>query len=136
MDVIADGDINITSLTETAQKLLSRVSQLEETREVSTADLRVAMDTMWVFSCGVEICTMQLGFAMLEAGFVREQNVVATYMKNIVDFLISIFAATLGSYNIAYPDESVFMPEVSTDLQHHILRKNYFFHVLFQGALP
>ena len=74
--------------------------------KVSTLDLQTAMDTMWIFSCGVEICTMQLGFAMLEAGFVREQNVVATYMKNIVDFLISIFAATMGSYNLAYPEES------------------------------
>mmetsp|Transcript_55857 Transcript_55857/g.130731 ORF Transcript_55857/g.130731 Transcript_55857/m.130731 type:complete len:817 (+) Transcript_55857:69-2519(+) len=125
---------NVTALQELAESLADRITMLEIEQNATSFDLQTAMDTMWIFSCGVEICTMQLGFAMLEAGFVREQNVVATYMKNIVDFLISIFAATMGSYNLAYPDDEVYIPEVNTAPEHHAIRTAFFFHLLFQGT--
>jgi len=124
----------VTALQHLAEGLALRISDLEATQDSSSEELRTAMDTMWIFSCGVEIATMQLGFAMLEAGFVREQNVVATYMKNIVDFLISIFAATMGSYNLAYPLEEIYLPEVGTTIEHHNIRTSFFFHLLFQGT--
>lgn len=45
---------------------------------------------------------MQLGFAQLEAGCMRQKNVVATYMKNIIDFVLGALLALAVGYGIAY----------------------------------
>lgn len=49
--------------------------------------LAAAVDTAWVLASATFVIMMQLGFAMLEAGTVNEHNVIATYAKNILDFV-------------------------------------------------
>ena len=59
-------------------------------------------DTLWLMLCGFLVFLMQLGFAQLEAGLMRQKNVVATYMKNIIDFVIGALLALVVGYGIAY----------------------------------
>jgi hypothetical protein len=46
------------------------------------------IDTGWIVLCGTLILLMQVGFAMLESGMVRENNVIATLSKNLFDFIL------------------------------------------------
>ena len=60
--------------------------------ETSIADIVTAIDTIWVILAGVLVFFMQMGFAMLEAGFIRVKNTVNVLMKNIMDFCIASVA--------------------------------------------
>ena len=57
-------------------------------RGASCQGVNDALDTIWVVICATLVMMMQLGFAMLESGSVREHNVVATLAKNVLDVLI------------------------------------------------
>ena len=59
-------------------------------------------DTMWVIITATLIVFMQLGFAMLEAGSVRSHNAIATYAKNILDFIHGVIVAIGFSFWVAY----------------------------------
>lgn len=88
-----------------------------------------AVDTAWVIACATFVVMMQLGFAMLEAGTVNEHNVIATFAKNILDFLVgTITAATFGYAlaNGAHPLLSEFQTR-----RHHI---DFFFYLCFQAT--
>eukprot|EP00971_Amphidinium_carterae_P281765 5593544-Amphidinium_carterae.1 len=58
-------------------------------QNATSFDLQTAMDTMWIFSCGVEICTMQLGFAMLEA-LPPRMNITQKERLCMVEFSIAL----------------------------------------------
>ena len=45
---------------------------------------------------------MQLGFAMLEMGMCRQNNVVATYAKNILDVVCGAFVSYIWGFELAY----------------------------------
>lgn len=62
-----------------------------------------ALDAAWVLSSMILVMLMQLGFAMLEAGIVREQNVVSTYAKNILDVTVGMLVSGMGGFSLAYP---------------------------------
>ncbi|KAL1514907.1 hypothetical protein AB1Y20_003987 [Prymnesium parvum] len=68
----------------------------------TTAELRSATNTSWVLSSVALVVLMQLGFAMLESGSVRSHNVIATYMKNLLDFVVGTSVACTVGYYIAY----------------------------------
>ena len=55
----------------------------------STADLSLAMDTMWVVVAAVLVIFMQAGFAMLEVGFSRMKNVGSVVAKILVNLAIA-----------------------------------------------
>ena len=55
----------------------------------STADLSLAMDTMWVVLAAVLVIFMQAGFAMLEVGFSRMKNVGSVVAKILVNLAIA-----------------------------------------------
>ena len=72
----------------------------------STADLSLAMDTMWVIVAAVLVIFMQAGFAMLEVGFSRMKNVGSVVAKILVNLAIAAllfwavgFAITFGTGN-------------------------------------
>ena len=48
------------------------------------------MNTLFVVFCGVLVMWMTAGFAMVEAGYVREKNVVNQCAKNIGLFAICL----------------------------------------------
>mmetsp|Transcript_63088 Transcript_63088/g.150372 ORF Transcript_63088/g.150372 Transcript_63088/m.150372 type:complete len:813 (+) Transcript_63088:14-2452(+) len=129
-----DHEVNLTALKELASSLASELAREQAVRSDVVHVLSSALDTIWIFACGVEILGMQLGFAMLEAGMVRERNVVATYLKNVIDFLLNILAAVLGSFSLAYPDAPGYLLFTEPTEAHHWLREQFFFHLLFQGT--
>ena len=48
-------------------------------------ELQAAIDFFWVFYTAVGILSLQMGFAMLEAGTVQAKNVKSVLMKNLTD---------------------------------------------------
>ena len=55
----------------------------------STADLKVALDTVWVMVGGMLVFFMNLGFGCVESGFCRAKNCVNILSKNFVVFAVS-----------------------------------------------
>jgi hypothetical protein len=127
-----------------------RLMELAGTQE----GVLLPMDAAWVLSCATLVFLMQLGFAQLEvtcnprractsvpasplttltvynprraqSGMCRPKNVIATYMKNIIDFVLGTFC-TLGiGYSIAYPQR----PFID-----NIEAWKFFFHLVFQAT--
>ena len=77
------------------------------------------------------ILLMQLGFAMLEAGSVRSHNAIATYAKNILDFVHGSIMAIMISYWIANRVHP--LTEHSED-EAGILHRKFFQYLAFQAT--
>ena len=85
--------------------LEARVAELlaaTATLSTTTHQLADATDTSWVLNAAALVILMQQGFAMLEAGTVRAHNVIATYAKNILDFVLGTIVASTFGYWISY----------------------------------
>ncbi|MFI3265974.1 MAG: ammonium transporter [Rikenellaceae bacterium] len=60
-------------------------------------DLMKSVDTIWVLLGAMLVFIMQLGFAMVEAGFTRSKNTTNILMKNLLDFSVgSVMFWALG----------------------------------------
>ena len=70
------------------------------------------MNTLFIVFCGVLVMWMSAGFAMLEAGFVRDKNVVVQCAKNVGLFAIASTAFVLCGYGIMFPNGSWLLPGV------------------------
>ena len=70
------------------------------------------MNSLFILFCGVLVMWMTAGFAMLEAGFVREKNVVTQCAKNIGLFAIASTAFVLSGYGIMFPNGSWILPGI------------------------
>lgn len=65
----------------------------------------MAVDTIWVLLAAILIFMMQMGFAMVEAGFTRAKNTANILMKNLLDFCFgTILFWILGYYIMFGPD--------------------------------
>lgn len=64
----------------------------------STADLKVALDTVWVLFAAFLVFFMNAGFCMLETGFCRQKNAVNILAKNLIVFALS----TIGYWVIGF----------------------------------
>jgi Amt family ammonium transporter len=65
---------------------------------VNVANLKVALDTVWVLIAAFLVFFMQAGFGMVEAGFIRAKNTCNILMKNFLDFCM----ASLGFFIFGY----------------------------------
>ena len=70
------------------------------------------MNTLFIVFCGVLVMWMTAGFAMIEAGFVREKNVINQCAKNIGLFPIAASAFVLCGYGIMFPNGSWMVPGI------------------------
>jgi ammonium transporter, Amt family len=68
----------------------------------STSALKLSVDTSWVLITGFLVFFMQCGFAMLEAGLVRQTGVVNTLAENFVDAAITLLAWWATGFAIAF----------------------------------
>jgi len=72
----------------------------------TTGELRLSIDTGWVLMTGFLIFFMQCGFAMLEAGLVRQTAVVNTLAENFVDAATTLLAWWATGFAIAFGTSS------------------------------
>lgn len=63
------------------------VTQLNKSEVSSTYDLN-SQDSAWILLCGYTIFTMQIGFALFEAGVISKKNRVNIMTKNVVDLVL------------------------------------------------
>ncbi|MDX2257165.1 MAG: ammonium transporter [Pseudanabaenaceae cyanobacterium bins.39] len=68
----------------------------------TTESLRLSIDTSWVLITGFLVFFMQCGFAMLEAGLVRQTGVVNTLAENFIDAAITLLAWWMTGFAIAF----------------------------------
>lgn len=67
-----------------------------------TNNLRVSIDTTWVLLTGFLVFFMQTGFAMLEAGLIRQRGVVNALLENFVDAATTILVWWAVGFGIAF----------------------------------
>jgi len=73
-----------------------------ESLSKTTTELRLSVDTSWVLLTGFLVFFMQCGFAMLEAGLVRQTSVVNTLAENFVDAATTLLAWWATGFAIAF----------------------------------
>lgn len=89
-----------------------------------------ALDTAWVILTSIFIFLMQLGFAMLEAGSVRENSVIGTYMKNLLDLSLGTLASAFFGFFIAYGNFPITIT-VEESTEYH---RKFFSYIAFQST--
>ncbi len=80
----------------------------------STADLSLAMDTMWVVIAAVLVIFMQAGFAMLEVGFSRMKNVGSVVAKILVNLAIAALLFWAVGFAFTFSDGGALNPIIGT----------------------
>ena len=75
-----------------------------QAQQASSGVSPFVMNTLFIVFCGILVMWMTAGFAMLEAGFVREKNVVSQCAKNIGLFAIASTAFILSGYGLMFPN--------------------------------
>ncbi|WP_342078691.1 ammonium transporter [Yoonia sp. SS1-5] len=83
-----------------------------QAQQASSGVSPFVMNTMFIVFCGVLVMWMTAGFAMLEAGFVREKNVVTQCAKNIGLFAIASTAFVLSGYGLMFPNGNWMLPGI------------------------
>ncbi|OLP19309.1 ammonium transporter [Leptolyngbya sp. 'hensonii'] len=73
-----------------------------ESLSAQTTQLQLSIDTTWVLIAGFLVFFMQTGFALLEAGLVRQSAVVNTLLENFIDAAVTILAWWAVGFAIAF----------------------------------
>ena len=71
-------------------------------------DTKVVLDTLWVLLAGMLVFFMNLGFAMVEAGFARVKNTVNILSKNFIVFAISSLGFFVLGWGLMFGDGNGF----------------------------
>jgi Amt family ammonium transporter len=89
---------------EVLEKLEAATTALAAAQE--SADLAQFMtNNMWIFISAALVFIMHLGFASLEAGFVRKKNVVNILFKNCMIIAIGLLTYCLVGFDLMYPGD-------------------------------
>lgn len=70
--------------------------------DLKIADLKIAIDTVWVTIACALIFFMNIGFAFLESGLCRNKNVVSILTKNLSVFGIALISYWVLGFGIQY----------------------------------
>ena len=68
------------------------------------ADMKVALDTMWVLLTAFLVFFMNAGFAMFESGLCRSKNAVNILAKNVLVFAVASLAYWLVGFALMFGD--------------------------------
>ncbi|KAF4699293.1 hypothetical protein FOZ63_005368 [Perkinsus olseni] len=102
----ATDELNTADLLREYRLLQARVVDLESSSrslQSTTEDgLKAATDTIWLLVCGALVMFMQAGFASLEAGAVRVNNVQSILLKNLLDVCVGTLFWWAFGFAIAY----------------------------------
>jgi Amt family ammonium transporter len=74
----------------------------------SVAELKVAVDTVWVLVAAFLVFFMNLGFAMVESGLNRAKNCVNILAKNFVVFAVSTLGFLFVGWGLMFGDGNGF----------------------------
>jgi Amt family ammonium transporter len=77
-------------------------AQEEFDAAAAVEDLTSGLDQLWLMLAAFLVFFMQLGFAMVESGFVRSKNTTNILMKNVLDACIGGLAFFAIGYGLAY----------------------------------
>lgn len=69
---------------------------------LTVADIKIAIDTMWVLSTAFLVFFMNLGFAAVESGMCRAKNCVNILSKNFIVFAVSSIAFWIVGWGIMF----------------------------------
>ncbi len=72
-------------------------------------DMQIIIDTIWVLVTAKMVFFMNLGFAMVEAGFARAKNCVNILSKNFVVFAVSSLGFLLLGWGLMFGDGTPFV---------------------------
>lgn len=75
----------------------------------TTADLKVALDTLWVAIAAFLVFFMNAGFCMLETGFCRQKNAVNVLAKNLIVFALATVAFWAIGFGLMFGDGNGFI---------------------------
>lgn len=76
--------------------------------EANTFNLLFGLDTLWVLVSGIFVFFMQIGFALLEAGFARSKNTINILLKNTLDFCMSILCFYIIGFGLMHGGSDLF----------------------------
>ncbi len=74
----------------------------------TTAELKVALDTLWVAVAAFLVIFMNAGFGMLETGMCRQKNAVNILSKNLIVFALATLAFYVIGFGIMFGDGNDF----------------------------
>jgi Amt family ammonium transporter len=74
---------------------------------MSPAELKVALDTVWVLVAGFLVFWMNAGFGLVEAGLCRKKNAVMILSKNFVVFGISTIGFWALGFGLMFADGGI-----------------------------
>jgi len=76
---------------------------------ITTTDLKVAIDTLWVAIAAFLVFFMNAGFCMLETGFCRQKNAVNVLAKNLIVFALATIAFWAIGFGLMFGDGNDFI---------------------------
>jgi Amt family ammonium transporter len=74
----------------------------------TNAELKVALDTLWVAVAAFLVIFMNAGFGMLETGMCRQKNAVNILSKNLIVFALATLAFYVIGFGIMFGDGTPF----------------------------
>lgn len=77
--------------------------------EEQVAELKVALDSVWVVIAAILVIFMNAGFGMLETGFCRQKNAVNVLSKNLIVFALSTLAFYVLGFGLMFGDGTPFV---------------------------
>jgi ammonium transporter, Amt family len=75
----------------------------------TTAELQVALDTLWVAIAAFLVFFMNAGFGMLETGFCRQKNAVNVLAKNLIVFALASISFWAIGFGFMFGDGNSFL---------------------------
>ncbi|HEY0983163.1 ammonium transporter [Schlesneria sp.] len=73
---------------------------------LTTAELKIMLDTLWVLIAGFMVFFMNLGFGCVESGMCRSKNCVNILSKNFIVFAVSALAFWMVGWGLMFGNDS------------------------------
>lgn len=99
-----------------------------------------SINNLWVLVAGIFVLSMQLGFAMIEAGFNAHKNIVNVLFKNIMDACVGILMFYAFGYALMYYPDNLSAGSFLFDIQpragaeHISVHIDFFFQAVFAAT--
>jgi len=74
----------------------------QDSQGPTTAEVQMALNTIWVLIAGILVIFMNAGFAMLETGFCRQKNAVNVLAKNLIVFALSTISFWATGFSLMF----------------------------------